>query len=376
MNSKSVSYLKSSMFGKIVKIFFVLLCTVCSLSIFGAHGVLADTTVPISVNCGFSSYTCGMDCNVFNDATITIKNGTSVNKARVEVVANEFDDFGHLRIVSPSGVVSHIESTTGPGLNHISNGDISSYFSEDGNYQISIMAHDKVCSSVGAAADLRVTYPTCAGLNSPNCSNGSSSCQTNGRCVDLGSGREGCVYDEVVCNSPGPCQTLPGSCNSDGSCVYATSSESCSADSDPCTYDECVSSDGGKTASCLAGSANLCSGIVPCGRLANDPETPWNDTSKCQVCHIVILLSQIINFLMSMVAILTILAIVIVGLLSITSSMDVQSNVLARQKLSSVLSGFVIIFVAWLVVNTLMILFGFNDPLGNDAWHIFNCDIE
>lgn len=363
------------MFRKISKIFFVLLCTVCSLFVFGAHGVLADTTSSISVNCGFSSYTCGMDCNVFNNATININNGTNAIRARVEVTANEFDDFGHLQIESPSGNISHIPSTINLGLNYIENRDISSYFTEDGDYQISIMAHDRVCSSVGAAADLRITYPTCSAPSSPTCVS-SDSCQINGRCVDLGGGREGCVYDEVICDSPGVCQTLPGTCSSDGSCVYATSAESCNADSDPCTYDECVSSDGGKTASCLASSANLCSGLVPCGRLVNDPETTWNDTSKCQLCHIVILLSQIINFLMSLVAILTILAIVIVGLLSITSSVDVQSNVSARQKLSSVLSGFVIILVAWLVINTLMILFGFNDPLGNDAWHIFNCDIE
>lgn len=363
------------MLRKISKIFFVFLCTVCSTFLFGAHGVLADTTVSVSVSCSFSSYVCGMDCNVFNDTTITIRNGTSASRARVEVVANEFDDFGHLRIVSPSGVVSHIESTTGPGLNYIDNGDISSYFSENGEYKISIMAHDRICGSVGAAADLRVVYPTCASPTSPTCASSSgSSCQNNGRCVDLGGGNEGCEYDEITCNSPGTCQTLPGKCVN-GGCAYATSTEGCESDNNVCTYDECVSDDGGVTASCKSSSENLCSGIVPCGRLVDNPGTSWNDTQKCQFCHVVIMLSNIINFLMTVITVLTVLAIVIVAFFSITASADVSASVNARQKLNAVLSGFVIILVAWIIINTLMVLFGFNDPLGNDAWHIFNCNI-
>jgi hypothetical protein len=369
------------MFRKISKTLFVLLCTVCSLFVFGAHGVLADTTQNYTISCQentgpLSSYSTGVVCDNGEDVYIDMTSG-----ARVELLVNHFDDRGNISVYKLNGANSEFSGSITSDGNDIDLGsdgvlDITNIFTMGvGKYRVHFYAVDSTCCSVGGQAGIRIIYPTCSSPTSPICTN-SSSCQTNGRCVDLGGGREGCVYDEVVCNSPGPCQTLPGSCGSDGSCLYATSSESCSADSDPCTYDECVSSDGGKTASCRAGGANLCSGLVPCGRLVNDPETAWNDTSKCQFCHIIILLSQIINFLMSLVAILTILAIVIVGLLSITSSVDVRSNVSARQKLSSVLSGFVIILVAWLVINTLMVLFGFNDPLGNDAWHIFNCDIE
>lgn len=341
-------------------------------------GVKADTVTGYTVSCQkdtgpLSSYSPGQVCDNGTDAYVTITNGT-----RVELLTNHFDDRGNISVASlSSGTVTSINSD-GHDINLGSDGslDITYLFtSGPGQYRVHFYAVDSTCCSVGGQAGIRVTYPTCASPSSPTCTSGASSCQTNGRCVDLGGGNEGCEYDEIVCNSPGACQTLPGSCFN-GRCSYATSTESCEADSNPCTYDECISEDGGITARCQAGGSNLCSGIVPCGRLVDDPSTTgWNETDKCQVCHIVIMLSNIINFLMNLAIVLTVLGIIIVGFLSIVSSADVSTNVKARQKLNAVLSGFVVIFVSWLIVNTLMVLFGFNDPLGNDAWHILNCNL-
>ena len=116
-------------------------------------------------------------------------------------------------------------------------------------------------------------------------------------------------------------------------------------------------------------------GLMPCGRKWDDPNTSWIDTDPCQLCHLIILASLIINFMMKIVILLAILALVIAGLIIVKTGGDASLILAARQNLNKVLEGFVIVFIAWVIVSVMMALFGFTDPLGDGSWAIFSCNL-
>lgn len=116
-------------------------------------------------------------------------------------------------------------------------------------------------------------------------------------------------------------------------------------------------------------------GLIPCGREWNDLSTPWNETQSCNMCHLVILASLIINFLMGLVVLISILALVVAGLIYVKTAGDSSLITAAKQNVNKILYGFVIVFVAWAIINLVMVLLGFNDPIGDGSWKIFTCDL-
>jgi hypothetical protein len=89
----------------------------------------------------------------------------------------------------------------------------------------------------------------------------------------------------------------------------------------------------------------------------------------------VILASEIINFLMELVALIAILAIIVAGLIHIKAGGDTSLVLAAKQNINKILFGFAIVFIAWVMINVSMVLFGFNDPLGDGSWEKFSCDL-
>jgi hypothetical protein len=117
-------------------------------------------------------------------------------------------------------------------------------------------------------------------------------------------------------------------------------------------------------------------GLVPCGRDWDNPDTLlWDETDPCQLCHLIIFASVLINFLMGLIIPISILVLIIAGLIYIKTSGDVSLITAAKQNVDKILYGFTIVFVAWVIVNVIMILFGFNDPLGDGSWQIFSCNL-
>ncbi|MCK5476000.1 MAG: hypothetical protein KAI71_05475 [Candidatus Pacebacteria bacterium] len=114
-------------------------------------------------------------------------------------------------------------------------------------------------------------------------------------------------------------------------------------------------------------------GLVPCGRDWDDPDTAWNDTEPCGICHFVFLAYSIINLLVGLVAAVSILALIVAGLIYIKSSGDASLILAAKQNVNKILYGFVIVFIAWVVIYIIMVLFGLVDPLGDGRWNIFSC---
>lgn len=117
-------------------------------------------------------------------------------------------------------------------------------------------------------------------------------------------------------------------------------------------------------------------GLVPCGREWDDLDTPlWDETDPCQLCHLIILSSRVINFLIQLSILISVLALIIAGLIYAKTSGDSSLIMLAKQNVNKILYGFVIVFIAWVIVSVAMTLFGFTDPLGDGSWAIFSCDL-
>jgi len=116
-------------------------------------------------------------------------------------------------------------------------------------------------------------------------------------------------------------------------------------------------------------------GVVPCGRLVDDPSTAWVELQPCTICHIVILFFEAISLLMELVVLVTILAMIVAGLIYIKAGENASLILAAKQNINKVLLGFIIVFIAWIAVNVSMTLFGFNDPLGDGSWKKFDCEL-
>ncbi len=78
---------------------------------------------------------------------------------------------------------------------------------------------------------------------------------------------------------------------------------------------------------------------------------------------------------MGVVALVNVLALVIGGLIYTKAAGDASLILSAKKNFNKVLYGFAIVFIAWVIVNIAMVLFGFTDPLGDGSWAVFNCNV-
>jgi len=117
-------------------------------------------------------------------------------------------------------------------------------------------------------------------------------------------------------------------------------------------------------------------GLVPCGRDFDDDTTLWNEKEECKLCHFVILADNVIDYLLGIVGLVAVLSLVVGGMLYITSSGNSNLVTTAKTAFRKSLYGFVVVFIAWVATNTTMVLFGFDDPLGDGSWKMFDCNLE
>lgn len=154
-------------------------------------------------------------------------------------------------------------------------------------------------------------------------------------------------------------------CDCDGTCETNILS-------DPFNCGKC----GNVCVSCVSGScASITGGLVPCGRLSDDPGTVWSEQEDCKLCHTIVLANSIIDYLIGIAAIIAIFTIVIGGILYISSVGNAGRVAAAKTAITKSLYGFVIVFIAWVAINTCMVLFGFDDPLGDGSWKKFDCEL-
>jgi len=111
-------------------------------------------------------------------------------------------------------------------------------------------------------------------------------------------------------------------------------------------------------------------GLVPCGRLFNDPNTSWDDRDDCNLCYLILMIQLTIEFLVKIAAVVAAFFLAIAGFMYIFAAGQPDKMTLAKNIFSKVLIGFLIIFIAWIMVDTILTMFGYIDPLGDNNWHV------
>lgn len=119
----------------------------------------------------------------------------------------------------------------------------------------------------------------------------------------------------------------------------------------------------------------LFAGIVPCGETTNSP---------CTICHLIVGVSNIINYGMAIIVYVSLAAIVFAGILYVISSGNPSLTSKAKEFIISVLKGFSLVLMAWLVVNLTFWLFSAQENESGDyslgleskTWYSFDCSTE
>jgi len=138
----------------------------------------------------------------------------------------------------------------------------------------------------------------------------------------------------------------------------------------------------------------LAAGLIPCGGnprccdngeaeghldcVTDDPDNPSDCEFRCQFCDIFVMLQRVINFILfTIVPPLAVLLIVAGGALFIFgSSFDPGLISQGRAIIQSVAIGLVIVYGAWIFVNTFFVFIGLaNSDLGQKIgdWFQINC---
>ncbi len=102
-------------------------------------------------------------------------------------------------------------------------------------------------------------------------------------------------------------------------------------------------------------------GLVPCGRLYDDPSTSEiNESKPCQITDIFVLLKNILDFLLWRLGlIILVLLVIATGVIFYFSMGGPTTMVQAKSILRSAFFGYLFIFLAWTITNLLLKLLGY-----------------
>ena len=115
-------------------------------------------------------------------------------------------------------------------------------------------------------------------------------------------------------------------------------------------------------------------GIVPCGRMINNPDTPYNETDSCTLCHIFIMLQIISTFVTEIGGIIAVFFLVMGGLIYATSAGNQGRMDSGKKAITWAIFGLAIVFFAWLLITDVLSIFGYINPMGGQ-WNIVNCPV-
>jgi hypothetical protein len=129
-------------------------------------------------------------------------------------------------------------------------------------------------------------------------------------------------------------------------------------------------------------SSKLSGGFVPCGRLCDDPNTPIFEDCPCRLCHFLILGDKIVKFALFRIAVpIAVLMVVIGGAMFLSAGGSPEKISSAKNLIKNVVFGMVIIFAAWIIVNTIFMLIGLAHWTGpawaglEQAWWKIDCPV-
>ncbi|MBI2626263.1 MAG: hypothetical protein HYW69_01565 [Candidatus Nealsonbacteria bacterium] len=117
-------------------------------------------------------------------------------------------------------------------------------------------------------------------------------------------------------------------------------------------------------------------GLVPCGLSADDPNQEGNQTTPCTLCHLFVLFNNIIKFAMTtLVPVIAVLMLVIGGVMFFFAGAKPDTLNQAKGIITSVVIGLLIIFSAWIIVNTVLNFSGIVTSPSLLKWYDIGCSI-
>jgi len=109
-------------------------------------------------------------------------------------------------------------------------------------------------------------------------------------------------------------------------------------------------------------------GLVPCGNPGQPP---------CQLCHFFVMLDRILDFIFTrLVPAVAVLMLMIGGVMFFFAGGSPQTLGTAKSIITSVFIGLIIIFAAWLIINTFFLIIGVAAWTGlAGGWFTIDCPI-
>jgi hypothetical protein len=112
-------------------------------------------------------------------------------------------------------------------------------------------------------------------------------------------------------------------------------------------------------------------GLVPCGRLSDDPDTPWNEREQCQLKHLLLLFKNVIDlFLWKASVVAFVLLTIATGAIFYFSggSPATMAQIISIWKAAGI--GYGVVFLGWIIINWLLIILGFEVSVFGQWWNI------
>lgn len=115
--------------------------------------------------------------------------------------------------------------------------------------------------------------------------------------------------------------------------------------------------------------ASLAAGLVPCG---GDGELP------CQLCHFFVIFDRIVDFIMfTLVPVVAVLMLVIGGVMFFLATGNPGALSQAKSVITATILGLIIVYAAWIIVNTFLVIVGVADWTGlATGWFSIDCPVH
>lgn len=161
-----------------------------------------------------------------------------------------------------------------------------------------------------------------------------------------------------------------GTCQANGQCLYEDTGSVCENMGDSCRMDQCQDTSTG--AACAVDvSDDLCrGGIIPCNKQLDNPDTAWKENEQCSACSMVLMGQLTIEFLVQIAAVFATLAIIIGGFLYIFAVGRASTTEKAKSIIKYTIIGFIVVFIAWSIISSVLATMGYTDPLGGEWYSI------
>lgn len=197
----------------------------------------------------------------------------------------------------------------------------------------------------------------------------SSDCASGEICCGGGITASGCSFTQNGQQYDGTCQnTCSNSSLPSGSSSECGSGETC--------CDGVASSSGGTSTS----DDEFCSsGLVPCGRNCDNPKTEIREDQMCTLCHLFAGFQNIISWGMMILTFFALAALTAAGILYLMSAGNQSMMENAKQFMKNTLLGFFLVLIAWVIINTVILLIGGkleNVEKSDSSWWKISCSYE